>query len=71
MDENKKQGNPAIQVRLHPGVVSKVEKKAREAGYIMPSGKANLAGYVANLIMKDLNSGAVIIDGQNENYEVK
>lgn len=71
MSENKTQGNPAIQVRLHPQVMGKVEEKAKAAGYITPAGKANLADYVRSLIMRDLNTAAIIIDGQNENYNVK
>lgn len=63
--------NPMIQVRLHPDITEKVEDRARLLGYIMPSGKANLANYVRSLILRDLNSGAIIIDGQNEEYKVK
>jgi ribosomal protein S25 len=71
MLEIKKQGNRAIQVRLHEDILKKVDKKARDAGYITPAGKANIAGYVASLIMKDLNTMAIIIDGKNNSYDVK
>ena len=71
MSDIKKQGNPAIQVRLHEEIMKKVEKKARDAGYITPAGKSNLAGYVASLIMKDLSTSAINIDGENKEYDVK
>jgi hypothetical protein len=65
-------GNPMLPpVRMHQTIIDKVEKRAAELGYISPSGKANISEYIRSLIMKDLNSQAIIIDGENANYEVK
>lgn len=63
--------NPMIQVRLHPDVMKRVEERAKTLGYITPSDKANMADYVRSLIMRDINSGVIIIDGHEEEYKVK
>lgn len=60
-----------VRIRLHPDVMKKVEARAKELGYIKPSGDANLADYGRSLILKDLNSSVIIIDGQNAEYKVK
>lgn len=64
-------GNPVIQVRLHQDIKNRLEKRSRELGFITPAGKANLSGYVHSLIMRDINSGTVILDGQSEEYKIR
>lgn len=64
-------GNPMIQVRLHPDIIKKVEKRARALGFITPSDKSNLAGYVHSLILRDISSSTEIIDGKTEEYKIK
>lgn len=64
-------GNPTIQVRLHPDVIAKASKRAIELGYITSTDQANLAEYVRNLILRDINSHGIIIDGENANYSVE
>ena len=69
--QEKRKGNPMIQVRLHPDVIKKVEQRSRAMGFITPSGKSNLAGYVCSLIMRDINGASEIIDGELEKYDIK
>jgi hypothetical protein len=65
-------GNPMLPpVRVHASIIEKVEKRAKYLGYISPSGDANISEYIRSLIMKDLNSNAINIDGEDTGYEVK
>jgi len=42
-----------ITVRVPEAVKEKAESKAKELGYIKPSGEANLSEYIRNLIIND------------------
>jgi hypothetical protein len=42
-----------IAVRVPKVVKEKAESKAKELGYIKPSGEANLSEYIRNLIIND------------------
>jgi hypothetical protein len=42
-----------IGVRVPEAVKKKAEAKAKELGYIKPSGEANLSEYIRNLIIND------------------
>ncbi len=42
-----------IAIRVPEVVKKKAEDKAKELGYIKPSGKANLSKYIRNLIFND------------------
>ena len=64
-------GNPMIQVRLHPDIIKKVEKRARALGFITPSDKPNMAEYVRSLIMRDINNDREILDCEESNYSVE
>ena len=64
-------GNPTVQIRLHPDVIKKCEQRAKDLGHIMPDGAGNVAGYIRSLVMRDINSGTEIIDGENAPYSVK
>lgn len=60
-----------VRVRLHPDVMKKVENRAKDLGFIKPSGEANVAAYARNLILRDLETSAIILDGQSAEYKVK
>lgn len=64
-------GNPTIQIRLHPDVIAKVEKRASAMGFIKPAGEPNLSEYVRSLIMRDINSSTEILIDEPEKYSVK
>lgn len=64
-------GNPTVQVRLHPDVIKKCETRAAALGYIKPTGEPNVSEYIRALVMRDVNSGTEIIDGENAPYHVK
>lgn len=42
-----------IAVRVSEAVKKKAEEKAKELGYIKPSGEANISEYIRNLIIYD------------------
>jgi len=42
-----------IAIRVPEVVKKKAEAKAKELGYIKPSGEANLSEYIRNLIIND------------------
>jgi hypothetical protein len=44
-----------IQPRFAPEILERIEKRARELGYIHPSGKTNLAGYASYCILKEMD----------------
>jgi len=60
-----------IQVRLNEDSHKKAENRARDLGYIKPSGEVNMSEYVRHLILKDLNKSFEVIDGQSAEYKVK
>lgn len=60
-----------VRIRLHPDIMKRVEARAKTLGYIKANGDANLADYGRSLILQDLNSNAIIIDGHIKEYKVK
>ena len=42
-----------IAIRVPEAVKKKAEAKAKELGYIKPSGEANISEYIRNLIIND------------------
>ena len=64
-------GNPTIQIRLHPDVIKKAEQRAKDLGFLKSSGEGNVSDYVRNLILLDINSKSIIIDGESPRYDVK
>jgi hypothetical protein len=60
-----------IQPRFALEVMERIEKRARELGFIFPSGGTNLSAYVKHCVMQDLNNQAVKLDGEFDDYKVK
>mgnify|MGYP000906209703 CR=1 FL=1 len=60
-----------IRIRIHPDIMPQIETRAKELGYIKPSGEANVAAYGRSLILQDLQKNTIIIDGHTEEYKVK
>ena len=44
---------PRIYARIDEKLKKKLKKRAHEMGQVKPSGKANISGYVRELIKKD------------------
>jgi hypothetical protein len=59
-------------INLNAYLREKFEKRAKEKGFIHPSGKVNLPGYFKHLGMEDLLNPVIKIDGDNEaEYKVE
>jgi len=44
-----------IQVRLSDKMKEKIEERAKEKGFVKPSGSSNISAYIRSLIVMDLN----------------
>lgn len=60
-----------IQPRFAPEVMERIEKRARELGFITPSGNVNLSAYAKHCIMMDINRQSEFLDGETGKYNVK
>lgn len=56
--------NPTVQVRIDANLRERIEKRAIEKGFVHPSGKVNLPGYLKHLATEDLFSNR--LDGEPE-----
>ena len=44
-----------IQVRLSDQMKDKIEERAKEKGFVKPSGSSNISAYIRSLILMDLD----------------
>jgi len=44
-----------IQVRLSDQMKDKIEERAKEKGFVKPSGSSNISAYIRSLIVMDLD----------------
>ena len=60
--------NPVVQVRIEQYLLDKFEQRAKERGFIKPSGEVNMPAYFKFLAMEDLTGK---LDGTATQYKTK
>lgn len=60
-----------VRIRFSENDMIRIEARAKQLGFIKPSGEANVAAYGRSLILRDLEVTTIILDGQSAEYKVK